>query len=38
VSERDRLSVDLDAVWAMVEQDVPALRAEIARILSAAGS
>jgi uncharacterized protein with HEPN domain len=40
---RDRLihgyfSVDLDAVWAMVEQDVPALRAEIARMLSAAGS
>jgi uncharacterized protein with HEPN domain len=25
--------VDLDAVWSMVEQDVPALRREVARIL-----
>ena len=35
---RDRLihayfRVDLDAVWSMVEQDVPALRLDIARIL-----
>lgn len=37
---RDRLfhgyfSVDLDAVWAMVEQDMPVLRAQVVRILSA---
>lgn len=40
---RDRLihgyfSVDLDAVWAMVEQDIPALREEIARIVSGSKS
>ncbi len=39
---RDRLihgyfSVDLDAVWAMVEQDIPVLRAQIARIVAALG-
>lgn len=36
---RDRLthayfSVDLDAVWAMVEQDLPALRQNVERILN----
>ena len=36
---RDRLthayfSVDLDAVWAMVEQDLPALRHNVERILN----
>lgn len=35
---RDRLihayfSVDLDAVWSMVEQDLPALRLQVERIL-----
>jgi uncharacterized protein with HEPN domain len=35
---RDRLihahfSVDLDAVWSMIEQDLPALRANVERIL-----
>lgn len=38
---RDRLihayfSVDLDAVWSMVEQDLPALRANVQRILESA--
>lgn len=38
---RDRLihayfSVDLDAVWSMVEQDLPALRANVQRILDGA--
>lgn len=36
---RDRLihsyfSVDLDAVWSMVERDLPALREEVKRIIS----
>jgi uncharacterized protein with HEPN domain len=36
---RDRLihayfSVDLDAVWSMVEQDLPALRANVQRLLA----
>lgn len=35
---RDRLihayfSVDLDAVWSMIEQDLPALKADVQRIL-----
>ena len=39
---RDRLihgyfSVDLDAVWAMVEQDIPVLRTQIARIVAGMG-
>jgi uncharacterized protein with HEPN domain len=38
---RDRLihayfSVDLDAVWSMIEQDLPALRANAQRILRGA--
>jgi uncharacterized protein with HEPN domain len=38
VSERDALlfaqllAVDLDAVWSMVEQDLPALRTNVQRI------
>jgi uncharacterized protein with HEPN domain len=39
---RDRLihayfSVDLDAVWSMVEQDLPVLRAEVRRIVARSG-
>ena len=38
---RDRLihaffSVDLDTVWSMIEQDLPALRADVQRIVDAA--
>jgi uncharacterized protein with HEPN domain len=40
---RDRLihayfSVNLDAVWSMLEQDLPALRANVQRMLAAPGS
>ena len=40
---RDRLihgyfNVDLDAVWAMVEQDIPMLRTQILRIIASMGS
>jgi uncharacterized protein with HEPN domain len=40
---RDRLihayfSVDLDAVWSMVEQDLPVLRVQVQRILGRAGT
>ena len=40
---RDRLihayfSVDLDAVWSMVEQDLPALRARVRLVLTQAGT